>query len=122
VEAEASFERLLAEYRGPAQQLEPGMALLTYGRRLAFVVTALGAERHDVHAPGALEPLVQTAQGVLEELADALRHRSAPPPLPSLPLPRTEDPVFAALLERLPRQLRILHGAVARLSAAGALG
>jgi uncharacterized membrane protein YccC len=122
LEAEASFERLLAEYHGPASQLEPGMALLTYGRRLSFAVTALGAERPDVHAPGALKPLAHQARDALETLADALSRRRAPPPLPSLPLPRTEDPVFAALVERLPRQLGILHGAVARLSSGGALG
>jgi len=85
-------------------------------------VTALGAERHEVHAPGALKPLARQAQDVLESLAESLSRRLPPPPLPPLPLPRTEDPVFAAMLERLPRQLGILHGAATRLSTGGALG
>ncbi|MBF5046612.1 FUSC family protein [Aggregicoccus sp. 17bor-14] len=122
-DAEASFQRLLAEYRGSPKRLEPGMALLTYARRLTSAVTALDAAPQ---APAALQPLAQEAGGALETLAEALRRGQAPPPLPRLPVPEGRcghrvEPAYAALLERLPRQLGILHRAVSRLGAEAAL-
>ncbi|MFP2934453.1 FUSC family protein, partial [Pyxidicoccus sp. 3LG] len=48
---EASFQRLLAEWRGPARQLEPVMALLGYTRRFSSAVTALAASRRLEGAP-----------------------------------------------------------------------
>ncbi|ATB45140.1 FUSC family protein [Corallococcus macrosporus] len=117
LDAEASFERLTAEYHGPPQQLESGMAVITYARRFATVVTALGTERPEEEVPGQLKQFAHQAGGVLDELADALKARRAPPPLPPLQVAcKTDDPVFRALLERMPRQLGMLHGAVSRLS------
>ncbi|QDE66154.1 MULTISPECIES: FUSC family protein [Myxococcus] len=117
LDAEASFERLTAEYHGPPQQLESGMAVITYARRFATVVTALGMERPEAEVPGQLKQLAHQAGRALDELADALRDRRVPPPLPPLKVScKTDDPVFGALLERVPRQLGMLHGAVSRLS------
>jgi uncharacterized membrane protein YccC len=118
LEAESSFQRLMTEYQGPPQQLEPGMALLTYARRFALAVTALGTGRPEDRAASVLpEQLAQRASDNLELLARALQERREPPPLPSLALPGTsDDPVLGALLERVPRQLGILHGAVTRIS------
>ncbi|WP_163778466.1 FUSC family protein [Myxococcus vastator] len=117
LDAEASFERLTAEYHGPPQQLESGMAVITYARRFATVVTALGMERPEAEVPGQLKQLAHHAGRALDELADALRDRRVPPPLPPLQVScKTDDPVFGALLERAPRQLGMLHGAVSRLS------
>ncbi|WP_244222082.1 FUSC family protein [Corallococcus exercitus] len=118
LEAESSFQRLMTEYRGPPQHLEPGMALLTYARRFALAVTALGTGRFEGRTTSVLpQQLAQRASDSLELLARALQERREPPPLPALALPRTsDDPVLGALLERVPRQLGILHGAVARIS------
>lgn len=122
LEAEASFQRLLAEFHGPPQQLEPGMAVLTYSRCLAAAVTALGEQRAETHASRVLPELAQGASGALDVLADSLREGRPPPPLPSLPEPQpADDPVSCALLERVPRQLDMLHGAVTRLSVEPAL-
>ncbi|RKI58743.1 FUSC family protein [Corallococcus sp. AB049A] len=118
LEAESSFQRLMTEYRGPPGHLEPGMALLTYARRFALAVTALGTGRLEGRTPSVLpQQLAQRASDSLELLARALQERREPPPLPALSLPRTsDDPVLGKLLERVPRQLGILHGAVARIS------
>ncbi|MGA9523047.1 MAG: FUSC family protein [Myxococcaceae bacterium] len=122
IEAEASFQRLMAEYRGPAQGLEPAMALLTYSRRLAACVTALGAKHPVAHSAEVLEEVAHQAGGALEKLADSLRDGQHPPPIPALPARRaTDDPVSGELLERVPRQVAILHGAVAKLSTEVAL-
>ncbi|RKG84179.1 FUSC family protein [Corallococcus terminator] len=117
LEAESSFQRLMTEYRGPPQHLEPGMALLTYARRFALAVTALGTGRFEGRTSVLPQQLAQRASDSLELLARALQERREPPPLPPLSLPRTsDDPVLGALLERVPRQLGILHGAVSRIS------
>lgn len=122
LEAESSFQRLMTEYRGPPQHLESCMALLTYARRFALAVTALGTGRRFERTSVLPQQLAQRASDSLELLARALQERREPPPLPPLALPRTsDDPVLGALLERVPRQLGILHGAVARLSEGPAL-
>jgi uncharacterized membrane protein YccC len=117
LEAEASFDRLAAEYRGPAHRLEPAMALLTYARRLAASITALREQRPEVHAPGALEKIAVEASGRLETLASSLNEGVPPPPLPTIDAPPTsDDPVSAVLVERVPRQLDILSRAVEKVS------
>ena len=55
--------------------------------------------------------------GALEALAQALVERRAPEPLRPLSVPAAhDDALYGALLERVPRQLGVLHGAVARLT------
>lgn len=118
LDAEASFERLMAEYRGPAHRLEPAMAVLTYSRRLAASLTALGEQLPVVENPQVLEEVAQDASGTLESLADALDQGELPPPMSAIPVRSPgEDPVSGVLAERVPRQLEILHGAVERLNA-----
>jgi uncharacterized membrane protein YccC len=112
--AEASFQRMLSEWRGPAQQLEPVMALLTYARRLTSAVTALSSARR---GPGAseLEPVARYTADVLEELARAVEQRRAPAPLPPESPPVDTDPLSRTQVERLVRQLSVLHHAAVRL-------
>jgi len=117
VEAEASFQRLVAEYHGPPEVLEPAMALLTYARRFATAVTTLSVERAGAPEPEALRQLAQASGEALESLAQALVERRAPEPLRPLSVPAAhDDALYGALLERVPRQLGVLHGAVARLT------
>jgi uncharacterized membrane protein YccC len=115
--AEASFQRLMAEYRGPPQQLEPAMAVITYSRRLAMSVSALGEDPAAANDPGApVQELAHKASDTLEALADSLKTGRTPPPVPPLPAcGGIEDPVCDSLLERVPRQLGVLHHAVSRL-------
>ncbi|WP_338867729.1 FUSC family protein [Myxococcus stipitatus] len=117
IDAEASFERLMAEYRGPAYRLEPAMALLTYSRRLAASVTALAEQKSVTPSSEVLDVVANKASGTLDALADSLREGKSPPPMPELPLRRiANDPVSGQLVERVPRQLEILHGAVEKLT------
>ncbi|NTX16005.1 FUSC family protein [Myxococcus sp. CA056] len=117
IDAEASFERLMAEYRGPAHRLEPAMALLTYSRRLAASVTALGEQKAVIPSSEVLDVVAHKASGTLDALADSLKQGQTPPPMPELPLRRiVNDPVSGPLVERVPRQLEILHGAVEKLA------
>lgn len=115
LEAEASFERLRAEYRGPAVKLEPAMVVLAYSRRLAGSVTALAEQRPRVDSPQALEEVAKRAGGALEALADSLCEGRPPPPMPELRRPELGDPVSGLLVERVPRQLEVLHSAVTKL-------
>ncbi|HEU4698661.1 MAG TPA: FUSC family protein [Gemmatimonadales bacterium] len=121
VNAEESFQRLLAEHRGPAESLEPMMAALTYTRRLAASIAALAVSRHaaDVAeappAPAALEDVRAVIDAVLADAADALLAARAPAPLPTARLVELpEQPRLHARLERVARQVRTLHDAVAR--------
>lgn len=112
--AEASFQRLLSEWRGPAQQLEPVMALLTYARRLTSAVTALSSSRS---GPGTtdLEPVARYTAAVLDEVATAVEQRRAPAPLPPDSPPLGGDVLSRTQGERLVRQLSVLHHAAERL-------
>ncbi|MCP3138912.1 FUSC family protein [Pyxidicoccus xibeiensis] len=117
--AEASFQRLLAEWRGPARQLEPVMALLTYARRFGTAVTALAASRRMEDVPD-LSPVTRYAGRVLDELATAVEQRRVPAPLPpGAPLAEGASPGADVLsrtqVERLVRQLSVLHHAAERL-------
>ncbi|MFP2960521.1 FUSC family protein [Myxococcus sp. 1LA] len=67
--AEASFQRLLGEWNGPAKELEPVMALLVYARRFTSAVTMLAASRREGAAPRELSDVVRFVVCVLEDLA-----------------------------------------------------
>lgn len=115
--AEASFERLLAEYQGPVQHLEPAMVLISYSRRLTAAVTALGEQRPEQVTSFGLEHVAEQTGGALDALADSLQEGRPPPPLPAIPLRRASEDLLAnELMERVPRQLGILHGAVEKLA------
>jgi uncharacterized membrane protein YccC len=124
---EESFQRLLGEHRGPAIALKPVMTLMTYTRRFAVSVgaLALGADASTRPPAGALDPFAGAASAVLDDLADAIATGRAPAAFPQpgevarshVPL----APVVGARVERLARQLKPLHDAVAEMSAAGAV-
>ena len=119
---EESFQRLLGEHRGPALALKPAMTLQTYVRRFAVSTgaLALSGEEATHPAPGALAPFTEAATEVLDDLADAVATRRAPRPFPfpgSVPYyAGAITPVAAARVERLARQLKSLHDAVAEMS------
>jgi hypothetical protein len=121
---EESFQRLLGEHRGPAIALKPVMTLMTYTRRFAVSIGALALVSDDATRPAedALEPFVRAASAVLDDLADAIASRRTPAPFPQPgEVARTSVPISAAVsarLERLARQLKPLHDAVAEMIAA----
>ncbi|MBF5042924.1 FUSC family protein [Aggregicoccus sp. 17bor-14] len=118
INAEVSFQRLLSEPRSRRERIEPWMTLMMYTRRLATSITAIAAsppERADARAPEGLAQLEQVATGVLEDVANAVLHDRTPQPLPELPeLATPHEPLLQAQLERVARQLRVLHAAAAR--------
>ncbi|RKH70218.1 FUSC family protein [Corallococcus aberystwythensis] len=113
--AEASFQRLLSEWKGPAKELEPGMALITYARRFTAAVTALAASR-SWHPGADLGPVVRYASDALEELSAALVAHRVPSAL-KREAPGFEGPDALARTQvaRLVRQLGVLHHAVERM-------
>jgi len=80
------------------------MALVAYARRLSASITALGSARVP---PEDAERLVNT----LGELADAAESGRPPPPLTPM-----EDRTAPEPSQRLARQLRVVHSALARLA------
>ena len=80
------------------------MTLVAYARRLSASITALGSEPPDAADAAPLEQ-------ALRALADAAQAGEAPPPLP--PFAETTAPEPA---QRLGRQLRVVHAALARLT------
>jgi hypothetical protein len=118
--AEESFQRWIGEHSGPPETIAPVMAFLTYTRRFTASVASLGLARHT--SPGALSPTLApfaTAAGmVLEELAEALTDERRPAPLPMLgaleAAERPVPPLLRVRVDRLARQLRMMHEAVGR--------
>jgi len=123
--AEESFERMVAEYDGAPADLSPVMTFLTYTRRFAASTAALALARHvdGVHASSALTPFALRADAVLDDLARAAAEQRRPAPLPILvqgaELDRAEAPLLRARVDRLSRQIRMLHDALDRWAAEG---
>lgn len=119
---EESFQRLLGEHRGPAIALKPVMTLMTYTRRFAVSVgaLALGADEDSRPPSDALHGFADAATRVLDDLADAMTARRAPLPFPQpgevARVDATLPAVVAARIERLARQLKPLHDAVAEMA------
>ncbi|AKQ68677.1 hypothetical protein A176_005589 [Myxococcus hansupus] len=113
--AEASLQRLMGEWNGPARELEPVMALLVYARRFTSAVTTLAASRSEPAAPRELSGVVRFAGGVLEELAAAVEQQRRPAPMPAPAPVGGEDPLVRTHVERLLRQLTVLHSAAERI-------
>jgi uncharacterized membrane protein YccC len=118
VNAEESFQRLLGEHRGPAEDLEPVMTFLTFTRRFAASVAALALApvSADARASRAVESFAEVATRAFDDLAAAVREGRPPAPLPAevAPPSRAElPPLSQARLDRLARQLKSLHDAVA---------
>jgi uncharacterized membrane protein YccC len=127
VNAEESFQRLLGESRGSGGRLASAMTFLTYTRRLTASIAALSLTRHTEPDGGghAVRPFVDTATAVLDDLADAVERGRTPAALP--PVVASEEarareagvpPLLRARLDRLARQIRLLHDAIERWTGA----
>jgi uncharacterized membrane protein YccC len=117
VNAEESFQRLLGEFKGAPGDLSPVMTFLTYTRRLTASIAALSLTRHTTAgtSPAALAPFLGTATTVLDDLAASITDARAPAPLPVVAAVDAETPLLVrARVDRLARQIRLLHDAVAR--------
>jgi len=101
--AEAALQRLIGE-APPAARVEPLMALVAYARRLSASITALGAAPRDPAVGARLDQ-------ALAALADAAEGGTPPPPLPPL-----DEATMPGPAQRLARQLRVVHSALARLA------
>ena len=123
VNAEESFQRMVAEYDGPPADLSPVMTFLTYSRRFAASTAALALARHAAGGPdkNVLAPFAHRANAVLDDLSLAAEERRRPASLPILvegaELDRNELPLLRARVERVARQIRMLHDAVDRWAA-----
>lgn len=120
--AEASFERLVAESARSRRALEPGTTLLTFTRRLVAADIALGTLRH---APGAaavrgeIDEFARRLTTILDAIADAVAVQQAPPPLdlPEMGAGPHAD-LTAPQFHRVLRQAEIIHHAATRLAVA----
>jgi uncharacterized membrane protein YccC len=113
--AEASFQRLLSEWKGPSKELEPGMALITYARRFTAAVTSLAASRA-WHPALDLDPVARYATDALDELTAALVAHRVPKGLERQEPPaQGPDALARTQVSRLLRQLSVLHHAVERM-------
>jgi uncharacterized membrane protein YccC len=123
VNAEESFQRLLGESSGSRGRLASAMTFLTYTRRLTASIAALSLARHTEPSANAeaLRPFVETATRVLVDLADSVETGREPAPLPTVMASEAArareagiPPLLRARLDRLARQIRLLHDAIAR--------
>lgn len=119
--AEASFERMVAESATRRQALEPGTTLLTFARRLVSADIALGTLRHAPEAAAIRADVDRFAEYLtssLECVADAVAERRAPGICGS---PPTAEPAHAELtlpqFHRVLRQLDVIQAAARRLAA-----
>ncbi len=113
--ADAWLEQLLAAPGSRADELEPWMTLLAYGRRLAGSVAALAIlGGQGALGRGEVAGFGAAAEGVLADLADALEGGRPPAPLPPPP-PPAADPLLRAQLDRVSAQVAVLHDAAGRL-------
>jgi uncharacterized membrane protein YccC len=115
---EESFQRLLGEHRGPAEDLEPLMTFLTFTRRFAASVAALALAPvpPDAAALQAIQSFAEAAIRAFDDLIAAVAAARPPEPLPAAALEPVRGelpPLLRARLDRLARQLKSLHDAVA---------
>jgi uncharacterized membrane protein YccC len=117
--AEDSFQRLIGEYEGPSEALEPVMACLVYTRRFAAATAGLALAGGIDPAAGDrdVESFATAAASVLDDLADAIAVGRSPSALPELatgtPSGASASPIHARM-RRIARQLKGLHDAVER--------
>ena len=123
VNAEESFQRLLGESSSTGAPLASVLTFLTYTRRLTASIAALSLARHT--EPGAsgevVRPFAETATAVMADLASAVEEGRTPAALPSVVASEAArarehgiPPLLRARLDRLARQIRLLHDAVER--------
>jgi hypothetical protein len=97
------------------------MAFLVYTRRFAASTAALAltAATGERTPPHTLAPFAIAADTILADLADAVAHGRAPAPFPAVgvvAMPDESAPLAVrARVNRLARQLRLLHDAIEKL-------
>jgi uncharacterized membrane protein YccC len=121
VNAEESFQRLVGESSGDASELSPVMTFLTYTRRLTASVAALAIARYSapLESEGVLAAFMHLALPVLDDIGDAVEVGRRPAPLPILvgdedAGPARDATLVRARVDRLARQIRMLHDALDR--------
>lgn len=124
---EASFQRVLSEPKSKTAELESSMTALLYTRRVSAAITTLSAVHWDQIDPpwrDAFARLSALAQSTLDSVAASVERARPPEPLPNFTaLIQGVDPqtissnnlIVKKHMERLVRQLRILHDAVQRM-------
>ena len=128
INAEESFQRLLAEHGGRSEVLVPVMTFLTYVRRFAVSIAALAVSRHaiDPSTASVLEQFADSATKRLDAAAERLTSASrepAPPAVSGMPDPLRSpslDPIVRARLTRLGRQLDTLVSSAEEVTSLGA--
>jgi uncharacterized membrane protein YccC len=117
--AEASFQRVLAEAPNGDPRVEPGMAMLAFTRRLSASIVALAYVHLHAASPGeeALAAFGAAASDALEGVADAVAEERPPSPLPALPAEslRPGDTALGGQLARIAAQVEVLHEAAGRM-------
>ena len=127
INAEESFQRLIAEHPDSNAALETVMRFLTYVRRFTVSVAALAVSRHAVDPSIAtvLEQFVARTTQRLDDAAARLGGGNLDPEPPSstevwnpeAPEAHSLDPVLRARLTRLARQLETLVAAASDVAA-----
>jgi uncharacterized membrane protein YccC len=123
VNAEESLQRAVTEAHGDQASLAPALTFLAYTRRFTASVAALAIARHAAEGTtrAALEPFRRAVMPVLDDLATSLENGRDPRGLPDLDLHTGDAPVsplIKARVDRLARQVKTLHDAVARMAPA----
>ncbi|AHG91585.1 hypothetical protein J421_4048 [Gemmatirosa kalamazoonensis] len=134
---DAAIQRFLGEPPGRVADVESLMTMLTFVRRMAGALTTIAVSGGGLRPTSAEHLVLARALDVaLADLGDAVREERAPPPLPepvarlahrradpTVPRDRRalrsthELPAVGVGLERLARQVGVLHAAAARVYA-----
>ena len=131
INAEESFQRLMGEHTGSADELAPAMTLLAYTRRLTVSIAALAVSRHAVDPTTAtvLEQFANGATARLDRVAARLEAGGAEPESVSADAAvgdgafdrRSVDPIIRARLRRLTRQLDTIESVADDVAGLGTL-
>ncbi|MEO5816868.1 MAG: FUSC family protein [Gemmatimonadaceae bacterium] len=121
VNAEESLQRALTEAHGDERPLAPALTCLAYTRRFTASVAALAIARHadDGTTRATLLPVKERLLPLLDDLASALEAVRVPADLPRIDVTLTQAPmslIVKARVDRLARQAKTLHDAVARMA------
>ncbi|HEU4564540.1 MAG TPA: hypothetical protein VFS05_07825, partial [Gemmatimonadaceae bacterium] len=128
INAETSLQRLANEGRSASAGQEALMAATAYLRRFGSSLTALSLAQPVSGAGASREALRRFGEGatrVLADLAAAVEARRAPASLPAdigAALPAlAAEPAVRSLVERVARQLTVLHAVLSRVAAPATL-
>jgi uncharacterized membrane protein YccC len=117
--AEASFNRLLAESRGELERVEPRMTLLLYARRISSALLALAATESPERR-ASLGTIARGASAALEQLAASLEAERPPASTSPIAWEAITEPSLRLRIERIAAQLSVLEQAASRLYETGA--